>query len=100
MVSGLPRTLQRPQGLQRSAKTKFFFGAGTIIHMKSTMSPWSRSEQRRRAKRAVVASCFKKYDHFERLRDWMSATDREKAIIISLFPVGNMIFMPEVKDRP
>ena len=28
----------------------------------------------------------------------MSATDREKAIIIS--PVGNMIFMPEVKDRP
>ena len=60
----------------------------------------SRSEPRRRAKRAVVASCFKKYDHFERLRDWMSATDREKAIIISLFPVGNMIFMPEVKDRP
>ena len=30
----------------------------------------------------------------------MSATDRKKAIIISLFPVGNMIFMPEVKDRP
>ena len=26
MVSGLPRTLQRPQGLQRLAKTKFFWG--------------------------------------------------------------------------
>ena len=55
-VSGLQRTLQRPQGLQRSAKTKFFWGAGTIIHMKSTMFPWSRSEQQRRANRAVVAS--------------------------------------------
>ena len=50
---------QDPPAASRPSKVgqdQFFFGAGTILHMKSTMSPWSRSEQRRRAKRAVVAS--------------------------------------------
>ena len=47
--------------------------------MKSTMSPWSRSEQRRRAKRAVVASESKKkitpplqnYEFFTEISRWV-----------------------------